>query len=217
MKFLPFVITVLLFLMPMSVSAQSYGDSTGSSESNGSGSSSSGSSSNSSLNADFGTTIETPTAPEFEQPSNRGFIGSGKPDGFVGVDEIYESTSSNSSSSSRQTVTSSRSTSRQSVRRTTSRTSTAGRTSSTSSSRTVRAATTVDFEFTPVQPNQKTAEMMLHLSRLPNLGNVEIQLGNTPGGNVATLTGTFASEKQKKLATQLLLLEPGVDKVIIRE
>ncbi|GHT17930.1 hypothetical protein FACS1894189_4790 [Planctomycetales bacterium] len=227
MKFLTFVITVLLISLPMSASAQSLGGITGdgsgtsgngsSTGTSGSGSGAGTSSSDSSFSTDFGTTIETPTAQEFDQPASRGFIGSGKPDGFVGVDEIYESTSSNSSSSNRQTVTSNRSTNRQTVRRTTNRTSTSSRTSGTSGGRTVRAATTADFDYISVQPSQRTVEMLSHLSRLPNLEDVEIQLGSTPGGTVATLTGTFTSEKQKKLATQLLLLEPGVDKVIVKE
>ncbi len=53
--------------------------------------------------------------------------------------------------------------------------------------------------------------------RLPQLRvapeNVNIQLKNTPSGTVATVSGNVASEKDKKLLQQLILLEPGIDRV----
>jgi len=89
--------------------------------------------------------------------------------------------------------------------------------SSTSNSRTVRAATTTDFAFSPMEVGNRTAEFQTRISRLPNLRvvpeQVNIKLEGTPEGNIATLTGTVPSERERKVMKQLLLLEPGIDKV----
>ena len=55
------------------------------------------------------------------------------------------------------------------------------------------------------------------MTRLPNLGvlpdQVTAELNATPTENVATLKGTVSSERDRKVMRQLILLEPGVDRV----
>jgi osmotically-inducible protein OsmY len=42
---------------------------------------------------------------------------------------------------------------------------------------------------------------------------INVNLESTSQGNVATLNGIVASERERKVMKQLLLLEPGIDKV----
>ena len=55
------------------------------------------------------------------------------------------------------------------------------------------------------------------MGRLPDFSvipdQVDIKIGQTPAGTVATLTGTVSTERDRRLVKQLILLEPGIDKV----
>lgn len=55
------------------------------------------------------------------------------------------------------------------------------------------------------------------MQRMPNLRVIpealRIQVARSGADNVATVSGTVASERDRKLVRQLLLLEPGIDRV----
>lgn len=68
-----------------------------------------------------------------------------------------------------------------------------------------------------MEVGHREAGFQNRLHRIPNLrslpSQVQVKIENTPTGNVATLKGTVSNERDRKIAKQLLLLEPGVDKV----
>jgi hypothetical protein len=202
------------------------GGSTGSSGNNSSGGysnsgSNTGSSSNSSsANSEFGTTIEAPTLQDFQESTSQTFIGRDSSIPFIGREEQPFSDRQTSSTTRRTTTSTSSSTRRATSSRMTSNRSMSSSRSGLNSSgngRTVRAATQAEFALSPMEVSQRTTEFQTRITRLPNLHlvpeQIEVNLESTPQGNIATLTGTVASERERKVLKQLLLLEPGIDKV----
>jgi hypothetical protein len=184
------------------------------------GSSSTGSSSgSSSTGTEFGTTIETPTFQGFEDISSQTFIGRDSSVPFIGREEAF-SDRQTASNSKRTTTTSSAARRTTSSRMTSSRSTTSrssSRQTSSGNGRTVRAVTQAGVAFSPMEVNRRTTEFQTRITRLPNLTVLPEQIGvtleNTPQGNIAVLTGNVVSEHERKIMKQLLLLEPGVDKV----
>ncbi|GHT20793.1 hypothetical protein FACS189419_00580 [Planctomycetales bacterium] len=206
-------------LTPAMVFAQGSGTSGSGNSTSGNGSSSSDSGSGSyAASSTLTETTDTPEQQALEDNSNRGFIGGGTADGFVGVDEIYDSFAPKNSSNNRSTGTSA-------SRRSTTRRSTSSSTrqganrmgrdanTGTNNGNFVRAATKADFDYTPLPANQRISEMQLHLEGVKGLQNESVKIQNTPTGTVAVITGNVSTERERKLAKQLLLLEPGIDKV----
>jgi hypothetical protein len=182
------------------------------------GYSSSGSSSNSSsANSDFGTTIEAPIVPESPDSTSQTFIGRDSSVPFIGREKPFSDQQTNNGRKPASTLSSTR-------RATSSRTMTSNRSmlgrsgiNSSSGGRTVRATTQTEFSLSPMEVNHQATEFQTRISRLPSLHVIPEQIGvnleSTPQGNVATLTGTVNSERERKVMKQLLLFEPGIDKV----
>lgn len=68
-----------------------------------------------------------------------------------------------------------------------------------------------------MEVGHREAAFQSRIQRLPNLRSlpqqIQVKIDQTSTGNIATLKGTVASERERKIAKQLLLLEPGIDKV----
>lgn len=211
----------LVSLLAASAFAQSSGTGSGTGTGTGSGSSGSGSTIGSGGDIGSGSQFQSAsTAPEFEGfqgvEANSSFVGVNDSVPFIGREEVFgTSTSSTRTSNVRSMSSSSRRTT--TTRRSTSRSMTAGRSGSTTSGREVRAATTTDFAFSPMEVGSREASFRTRMGRLPNFrvipDQVSIQLAQTPTGTVATLSGTVPSTRDRRLIQQLVLLEPGIDKV----
>jgi len=154
------------------------------------------------------------------QSSQGGFIGSGQPSGFVGTDEIYNPTSTSSTSSratsSRRTVTTARSTTRTTAQRRTSAASGAARSNLGSNNQSVRAVASIDFDVVIPSPQERlvtTQSMDSGFRRIPGLRDGQVTFRTSPAGTTAVLTGTVATERERRVAQQFLLLEPGIDQV----
>lgn len=232
MKIMKFFIckTVAAVLLAITVSVASaqtssdlpgYGNS--GSGSTGSGSSSTGSSSGSgsgSIGSDtgMGQSLGSTAASDvdrFEGVAANDFVGINDSAPFVGRERPFETSSSTRTSNVRSTST--RSTSRTTSSRTSTSRTNIGRTSGTSNQTGVRSMTSTDFAFSPMEVGHREATFQYRLNRIPNLrslpNQVQVKIENTTTGNVATLKGTVSSERDRKIAKQLLLLEPGIDKV----
>ncbi|MDR3232341.1 MAG: BON domain-containing protein [Planctomycetaceae bacterium] len=205
---LVFCVSCLILLLSSLAAAQD----TGSGSTTDSSSGFSGSASDSS--SVFSETVDTPTFQGLEDNANRGFVGSGTPDGFVGVDEVYESFApTNSTTSRNSTSATTRRTATSSVSRTTTNRNTNRTSTGNSGQQLVRSRTVTDIEYVVPQTAQRISAIQTHLKRIQGLQNGDVNIEQTKAGTVAVLTGTAASEKERKVAGQLLLLEPGIDKV----
>ncbi|MDR0869750.1 MAG: hypothetical protein LBN39_03065 [Planctomycetaceae bacterium] len=206
-------LTVLFVLLSACLSfAQSSGGSTGS------GSGSTGSSGSSTpTSGELGSTVELPEFQGF-QTSTQTFIGIPDTAQFVGVDDMTSASGRTSATSSRRNTSTTRSATsrRTSSSRTSASRTMAGRSGLNSNTRSVRAETTADFGFSPLEVANRETVFRTRLPRL-NLSIVpeqlDVKIGSTPEGTVATLNGTVATQRDRKLLQQLLLLEPGIDKV----
>ena len=142
------------------------------------------------------------------------FVGGGRPTGFVGTMEIYNSSSSRSSSSTRQattTRTATRSATTTAARRATT---TTGRTAQAQSAnnQTIRSITTLDFDAVMASPHIQPS-LAISLDRVPGIQDGQVSFRSAPSGTTAVLTGTVASDRGRRVAQQLLLLEPGISRV----
>ena len=217
--FLLVLLTALVgFVFTAPLSAQTGGSGTGS----GSGSGGMGSGSSSSGSIGTGSQFQSSTtAPEFEGfqgvEANSSFVGvnSGVP--FVGREEVFGTSSSSTRTSNVRSMTSNTRRTTTTRRSTSSRSMSSGRSGSTSGSREVRAETMTDFAFSPMEVNGREAAFRTRLGRMPNFRvipeQVEIKVGQTPAGTVATLIGNVPTERDRRLVQQLVLLEPGIDRV----
>ena len=144
------------------------------------------------------------------------FIGGGRPDAFVGNAEIYNTSSSRSSSTSRR-ATAARTTTARPVTTTAARRTTAAATRGTqtgsANNQTIRSATSLDSDLSmPTQRIQSTT-VASQLNRVQGLQDGQVAFRNSSTGATAVLTGTVTSEKDRKVAQQFLLLEPGISRV----
>jgi len=173
-----------------------------------------GNTATSSISTEFGGSYEG--VQNVSEQAQGTFIGGGRPTtGFVGTTEIYN-TSSNRSSSASRTTTTARATTARSV------TATAARRTTTPASRsqaggannqTIRSATSMDFD--AVTPSRQIQPTMVttHLNRVPGLQDSRVSFRSSSVGLTAVLTGTVASERERRVAKQLLLMEPGISRV----
>ncbi|MDR2441186.1 MAG: hypothetical protein LBE12_17635 [Planctomycetaceae bacterium] len=202
-----------------SIGSSGNSNSSSSSNSSGSSNSSSSGSSSGSTSSDLGSTIETPAFQGFQDTTSQTFIGRDSSVPFIGREEAF-SDRQTSTNNKRTTTTATSSTRRTTSSRTSSRSMTSRSASgqnSSSSGRTVRAVTQAEVAFSPMEVNHRTTEFQTRITRLPNLHilpeQISVKQESTPQGNIATLTGTVSSERERKIMKQLLLLEPGIDKV----
>ena len=148
-----------------------------------------------------------------------GFIGGGRPAGFVGTMEIYNTGSSRAASTARQNTVA------RTVRpvtvmpqRRAATPVTRGALTGGLNNQTVRSATSMDLGF--AAPSQGTssqgiqpATIAAHLNRVPGIQDGQVTFTSSPMGTTAVLTGSVASDRERRVAQQLLLLEPGIDRV----
>jgi len=145
-----------------------------------------------------------------------GFVGSGRPTAFVGIDEIY-----NTSSSARRTTSSSAArmatTARPRIATSAAqRQAGAARMSSAlgnTGTQTIQSTTSLDPDMVVIQVRQPLTTAEVQLSRIRGIRDGQVLFSDTPMGTTAVLTGTVASERERRVAQQLLLLEPGINRV----
>ena len=158
------------------------------------------------------TTLESaanlPEWQGFETLGNTVFVGVPNTPMFIGVEQDSLRTT-NPRRSTTTTATARRSTT--TARMATSRTNTMGRSSlSMSNSRSVRATASSEVAFSPMEVSDRTAAIQTRITRLPNFRAVPDQVAVRMEGGVVTLTGAVATPHERKLAEQLVRLEPGV-------
>lgn len=146
------------------------------------------------------------------------FVGGGSTTlGFIGTTDIYSSSSNSSRTSSAARRTTTRTTTARSVTTTAARraTTTAGRTTQAGSSnnQTIRSVTSIDFDFAMPSQRVQSATIETQLNRVQGIQDSQVTFKSSPSGTTAVLTGTVASERQRKVAQQFLLLEPGINRV----
>lgn len=147
-----------------------------------------------------------------------GFIGGGRPDAFVGTTDIYQ-TSSASSSSTRASRTSRTATATTRPRTTTAamaqrRAGTMGGISSLgSNNQVIRSLTSLDSDMAifPIQRPQPAVNTSL--ARIQGIQDYRVTFIQSSLGTTAVLKGSVPSERERKVAQQILLLEPGIDRV----
>lgn len=145
-----------------------------------------------------------------------GFVGGSKPDYFVGIDEVFDASAIRSTTRSNNRLTT---TTRRTVRTTTTAQRRAGVTGGVSQlgslgTQTVPSVSALDLSIAGSalqRPQQMAVEA--NLTRIQGIQNGQITFANSPAGTTAILTGTVASEGERRVAKQLLLLEPGIDRV----
>jgi len=165
-----------------------------------------------------GSGVSGPSTSDFQvenQSEQGGFIGSGRPTAFVGVDEIYNTSSSRSSatrSNSRITTTTRpRTTASAGQRR-------LGATAGTYqmgsySNQSIRSITSLDAEMEVPSAQRSLPMIGAQLTRIRGIEDSQVSFTQSPTGTTAVLTGTVASERERRVAQQLLLLEPGIHRV----
>jgi len=148
-----------------------------------------------------------------------GFIGSGVPSGFVGTEDIYTRTS-NSARSARSTASSSRIATTTRPRTTGSATQRAAGAarpfSSTGSLRqSVSAATVFDSDISgdSISMQRPQPAVETGLNRIQGIQDSRIAFTDSPTGTTAVLTGTVATDRERRVAQLYLLMEPGVNRV----
>ena len=146
-----------------------------------------------------------------------GFVGGGRPDVFVGTTDFDQpsSASRTASSTSRNTRTTT-ATTRPRTATTAAARSRVGMTAGiaslgTSSNQTIRSATSLDSDMiiSPTQRHQPVVDT--YLARLHGIRDGQVSYTPSPQGTTAVLKGTAASERERRVAQQLLLLEPGIN------
>ena len=156
-----------------------------------------------------------------EQAAAQGsFVGSGRPSAFVGIDEVYTGSSASSRSSansSRRTTTTSRPAARTTMQR---RAAQPGAARSNmfggSNNQFIRTVTSIDFDVASPSPQNRlimAGAVESSLNRIQGIQDGQVTFKDSPTGTTAVLTGTAASERERRVAQQLLLLEPGIHQV----
>ena len=194
------VVSVFVFLVvPASLFAQQGGGS---------------SAATSSFSTDFGSSFGG--VENVSEQSVGTFIGGGRPSfGFVGNTEIYNSGSSRSASTARQNTVArtaaARSVTATAARRVTTPTTRAGQLGA--NNQTIRSVTSMDFDFVvpPSRLQPTTVETLLN--RVHGIQDSQVTFSSSPQGTTAVLTGTVASDRERRVAEQFLLMEPGIGRV----
>lgn len=204
MRILVVVSFILVIVSPASLFAQ--GGNTG-------GSSTSGSST--------GASFSDSTQGVENQAQAGTFVGGGRPDVFVGTVDVY----AGSSSASRTAASNSRASAARATTTTRPRTSTAasqrvaGTTTGLASqagsvnTQTIRALTS--FEDRTVFPTVRTPQPTIesYFARIQGIQDRQLTFTSSPTGTTAVISGTVSSNTERRVAQQMLLLEPGIDRV----
>jgi hypothetical protein len=214
MKIVGIVALFVCLVFPMQIFAQQGGGNSGGGSSSGS---SGGSVSNDADSLSLGSVFEEYGGVQNVSELSVGtFIGGGvAAEGFVGNVEIYNTGSNRSTNTSRLASTT-RTTTRPTTtaaRRTTgtiSRTTQAGGVNN----QTIRSATSISSDWLPSGgeiPSVSVEESTLN--RLPGVFGSQVTYKTSPLGATAVLTGTVSSDWDRRVAQQILLLEPGINQV----
>jgi hypothetical protein len=197
------IISFFVFLVvPMSLYAQQGGGTT-----------------TSSISTDFGGSYGG--VQNVSEQSVGTFIGGGRPSfGFVGNAEIYNTGSSRSANTARQattarTATAARSVTATAARRVTTPATRAGQLGA--NNQVIRSATSIDFDFVIPTTRLQPAMIETSLNRVPGIQESRVTFSNSPSssplGTTTVLTGTVATDRERRVAEQYLLMEPGVSRV----
>jgi len=197
MRIIGIIVFLMFIVLPTSLFAQGGGTTT---------------SSNSGLSADFGDTFQGVT----NLSEQGGFIGSGRPEYFVGFDEIYGGSTASSRSRTASTARATTTTRPRTVTATAQRgVRTAAGTAQLGNlnNQTVRAATSLDVDIVISAARRQLPPIESYLARLQGLHNNQISYADSPQGTTAVITGTVTSDRERRVAKELLLLQPGIDRV----
>ena len=188
------------FLVLMTFSGSLFAQSAGGTASTGSGS----------------TGLADTTVQVENQSELGGFIGSGRPTAFVGIDEIYSTSSStrrtSSSSAARVTTTTRPRTVTSAAQRQLGTTRTSSALGNTSA-QTIQSITSLDVDLMVPHVRRPLTTTEAQLSRIRGIRDSQIFFTDSPIGTTAVLTGTVASERARRVAQQFLLMEPGINRV----
>jgi len=147
--------------------------------------------------------------------SQGGFIGVSSV-GFVGIDEIYIRATTRAASATRQTVAARPRTPVASAA-TQRRATTALGTGQLGSlgNRAIRSATSLDADLISAGPSMQRplTTIETNLGRIQGIQGSQVELTSSPVGTTAVLTGTVASDRERRVAQQFLLMEPGINRV----
>ena len=159
------------------------------------------------------STQDTPEFQGFQSLGSSTFIGVPNTSTFIGTEQSFDPSTSTSSRRSTPTTSTARRTTT-TTRMSTSRTNTMGRTSrSMSDPRSVRSVASSEVAFSPMSVDDRSVAIQTRITRIPNFRSGPDQVAVRMEGNVVTLTGTVATSHERKLAEQLVRLEPGVGTV----
>ncbi|MCL2742602.1 MAG: hypothetical protein FWE67_01995 [Planctomycetaceae bacterium] len=152
----------------------------------------------------------------FEGIGDMNYVGIRDNVPFVGRERPFETSRSSRTSNVRTSSAGARRTT--AARTSAARGTAAGSRMSTAADRNkVRAAATTEFNYPQLSLEQKAIGFSTSLSRIPNLPfdseKIHVNIDTVKSENVATVSGTVTSEHSKKVLKQLLLLEPGIDRV----
>ena len=177
----------------------------------GGSSSSSSSPTTSSISTDFGDSyggVENVAA-----TSAGTFVGRPITD-FVGTTDFYGGSSNSTRTANTTRRTSTRTTAARSATTTARRaTTTTARTSTTgANNQTIQSITSIDFDFVVPPQRLQAAEIGAQLDRA-GIRDSQITFTSSPMGTTAVLTGTVATDGERRVAQQRLLLEPGINRV----
>ncbi|MGL4593348.1 MAG: BON domain-containing protein, partial [Thermoguttaceae bacterium] len=160
------------------------------------------------------STVQSPTFQGFQATTDNSFAGYDPNASFIGR-QIPEYGRSTSTSSMRTTPTGT--TRRVTTSRNTGRNTLGVSGMNTAGSRSVRAATSSSFDFSPFEVNDRAIGFQTRLNRLslPSIvpENIDVKIMQTPTGNTATLSGTVPTTKDRRVMEMLLRLEPGIDRI----
>ena len=147
------------------------------------------------------------------------FIGGGAPSAFVGIDEIYTSSSAtrrSATSNTRRATTTSRPVARATAQRRTTQPGAARSNLMGNNSQFIRAVTSIDFDVPTVPALDRVTmseTLVSSLKRIEGIQDSRVTFQNSPTGTTAVLTGTVASKRESDVAKQYLLMEPGISRV----
>ena len=149
------------------------------------------------------------------QSEQGGFIGGGAPDNFVGVHEIYlrNTRTTRTAGTTRQTVATARPRTTTTAAQRQASTATRTATAQGTAGQTIRSATSLDSDIVVPSIQRPLPEIETNLSRIRGVQDGQVSFTSLPTGTTAVITGTVSTERQRRVAQQLLLLEPGINRV----
>jgi len=165
--------------------------------------------------AGSGVTSPTVTTSVDNQVEAAAFVGGGRPDAFVGTTDVFTRTATTSRTTRTVTTTARARTATATTQRQAGTASRITAASGTQAGQTIQSATSLDFDFTlsPSSLQRTQPAIATGLTRIQGIQDSQLSLTASPIGTTAVLTGTVSSDRARKVAQQLLLMEPGIQRV----